>query len=115
MMSQLTLKLLQALNKQLIYLAENEENSLHQYIVYVLTHQIALNCNYRVRKTIAEELKQQEEDFQTFLSGLGQVSLQEAKAILDSRELVDPEPELSPDIIARFQKRIGSSKFQVIS
>ncbi|TVQ51481.1 MAG: hypothetical protein EA366_15410 [Spirulina sp. DLM2.Bin59] len=70
---------------------------------------------YRIKVTTAEELKEQEEDFQAFLSGLGQVSLQEAKAILEGREVVEPEPELSPDIIACFQKRIGSSKFPVIS
>lgn len=115
MMSQLTLRLLQIFNKQLIYLAENQESSCYQYIVYVLTRQIALNSNYRVQQTTAEELKQQQEDFQTFLSGLEQVSLQEAWSILEDREVVEPEAELTPDIVARFQKRIGSSKFPVIS
>lgn len=70
---------------------------------------------YKIKVNTPQEVNQQEQDFQALLSRLGKISLAEAKAILEDRDVVEPESELIPDIIARFQKRIGSSKSPVIS
>ncbi|WP_199317215.1 hypothetical protein [Planktothricoides raciborskii] len=53
-----------------------------------------------------KEVNQQQQDFQALVKKLGQASSTEVKSILDRREVVEPEAELSSDIIARFQQRI---------
>ncbi|MDB9517583.1 toxin-antitoxin system HicB family antitoxin [Roseofilum reptotaenium CS-1145] len=103
-MSQLTLQLPETLHQQLTHLAENEGVSLNQYIVYALTRQVTMA--YTVQALPIEEVDQQQEDFHALLKNLGQASLTEAKSILDRREVVEPEAELTSDIIAHFQQRI---------
>lgn len=103
-MSRLTLRLPETLHQQLTNLAEGEGVSLNQYIVYALTRQVTMA--YRVQAIPIEEVNQQQQDFQALLKNLGQASSTEVKSILDRREVVEPEAELSPDIIARFQQRI---------
>jgi uncharacterized protein (DUF1778 family) len=104
MMSRLTLRLPETLHQQLIHLAESEGVSLNQYIVYALTRQAALA--YIVQTTPTEEANQQQQAFQALLKELGQTSSAEVKSVLDQREVVQPEEELSPEIVARFQQRI---------
>ena len=103
-MSRLTLRLPDTLHQQLTHLAEGEGVSLNQYIVYALTRQVTMA--YRVQAIPIEQVNQQQEDFQALLKTLGQASSTEVQSILDRREVVEPETELSPDIIARFQQRI---------
>jgi hypothetical protein len=103
-MSRLTLRLPATLHQQLIHLAESEGVSLNQYIVYALTRQVALA--YIVQATPIEEVHQQQQAFQALLKELGQASPTEVKSVLDKREVVQPEEELSPEIFARFQQRI---------
>jgi len=103
-MSRLTLRLPETLHQQLINLAQSEGVSLNQYIVYALTRQVALA--YTVDTTPVEEVNQQQQAFQTLLKDLGQASSTEIKSALDNREVVQPEEELSPEIIAHFQQRI---------
>lgn len=103
-MSRLTLRLPETLHQQLTHLAEGEGVSLNQYIVYALTRQVTMA--YRVQAIPIEEVNQQQQDFQALLKNLGQASSTEVKSILDRREAIEPEEELSPDIIARFQQRI---------
>jgi predicted HicB family RNase H-like nuclease len=103
-MNRLTVQLPETLHQQLTHLAEGEGVSLNQYIVYALTRQVTMA--YRVQAIPAEEVNQQQQDFQALLKNLGQASSTEVKSILDRREVVEPEAELSPDIIARFQQRI---------
>jgi predicted HicB family RNase H-like nuclease len=103
-MNRLTVQLPETLHQQLTHLAEGEGVSLNQYIVYALTRQVTMA--YRVQAIPNEEVNQQQQDFQALLKNLGQASSTEVKSILDRREVVEPETELSPDIIARFQQRI---------
>ncbi|WP_347179380.1 toxin-antitoxin system HicB family antitoxin [Roseofilum acuticapitatum] len=106
-MSQVELQLPETLHQQLTQLAENEGVSLNQYIVYALTRQVTMA--YTVQAIPTDEVNQQEQKFQALLNKLGQASLTEVKSVLERREVVDPEPELSPDIIARFQQRINDA------
>ena len=103
-MSRLTLRLPETLHQQLTHLADGEGVSLNQYIVYALTRQVTMA--YRVQAIPIEEVNQQQQDFQALVKNLGQASSTEVKSILDRREVVEPEEELSPDIIARFQQRV---------
>lgn len=103
-MSRLSLRLPETLHQQLIHLAESEGVSLNQYIVYVLTRQVSLTCT--IQATPAEDVERQQQDFQALLMELGQASAVEVESALDKREMVQPEEELSPEIIARFQQRI---------
>ena len=103
-MSRLTLRLPETLHQQLARLADSEGVSLNQYIVYALTRQVTFA--YVVQATPLEEVDQQHQAFQAFLQELGQVSAVEIKSVLEKREVVEPEQELSPEIIARLQHRI---------
>jgi len=103
-MSRFTLRLPETLHQQLTHLAQSEGVSLNQYIVYALTRQVTMA--YTVHTTPIDEVNQQQQDFQALVNKLGQASLSEVNSILERREVVEPEAELSPEIIARFQQRI---------
>jgi hypothetical protein len=53
-----------------------------------------------------ENIKQQQQAFQSLLNKLGKASDDEIESVLATRELVEPEPELSADVIALIQERI---------
>jgi hypothetical protein len=53
-----------------------------------------------------EEIKQQQQAFQLPKKKLGKASSEEIELGLATRELVEPEPELSADAIALLQERI---------
>jgi hypothetical protein len=53
-----------------------------------------------------ENIKQQQQAFQSLLNKLGKASDDEIRSVLATRELVEPEPELSADVIALIQERI---------
>ncbi len=52
------------------------------------------------------EVEQQKQAFQLLKKKLGQASPEEIELALATRELVEPEPELSADVIALIQERI---------
>jgi hypothetical protein len=103
-MSRLTLRLPATLHQQLVHLAESEGVSLNQYIVYTLTRQVALS--YTVQTTPIEEANQQHQAYQDLLKELGQASTTEVKSTLNKREVTQPEEELSPEIVVKFQQRL---------
>jgi hypothetical protein len=51
-------------------------------------------------------IKQQQQAFQSLLNKLGKASSEEIELALATRELVEPEPELSADVIVLLQERI---------
>jgi hypothetical protein len=51
-------------------------------------------------------IKQQQQAFQSLLNKLGKASDDEIELALAARELVEPEPELSADVIALLEERI---------
>lgn len=70
----------------------------------MLTCQTALA--YTVQATPTEKINQQKQAFQALLKELGQASSTEVKSVLDQRETVQPEEDLSSEIVARFQQRV---------
>jgi hypothetical protein len=107
-MSRLTLCLPDTLHQQLIHLAESEGVSLNQYIVYALTRQSSINCI--VQPLPKQEASQQQSDFTNFLQKLGKASPSEIEVTLAERETVQPEKELTPEIIAQFQQRLQTKE-----
>lgn len=103
-MSRLTLRLPETLHQQLANLADGEGVSLNQYIVYALTRQTTQA--YTVSIVPEAEVKQQQQAFQLLKKKLGQTSSDEIESILATRELVEPEPELSSETIDRLQEKI---------
>jgi uncharacterized protein (DUF1778 family) len=103
-MSRLTLRLPETLHHQLAQLAEGEGISLHQYIVYALTRQAT--SAYSVQAIPELAVAQQREAFNALLHRLGQASSTEAESSLTEREVVEPEKELSAEVIAKLKKQI---------
>ena len=105
-MSRLTLRLPESLHQQLSYQASQEGVSLNQYIVYALTRQVSQH--YVVETVSARTVEQQSMSFQKLLNDLGQATPEEVKLALDTREVVEPENELTPDIISKVRQKIAS-------
>ena len=107
-MSRLTLRLPETLHQQLINLAQGEGISLNQYIVYALTKQVTFA--YTVQATSKEDLELQQENFNKLRSQLRQADAKEIEKILSQREIVEPEPELTPEIIDRLKAKIKDKR-----
>lgn len=107
-MSRLTLRLPETLHQQLANLAQGEGISLNQYIVYALTRQVS--SAYIVETISKENITKQQENFEQLLAKLGKADVKETETILSKREITDPEPELSSDIINRFKAKIKNDR-----
>jgi len=105
-MSDLTLRLPTTLHQQLTQLAESEGVSLNQYIVYALTRQAALAPVIQV--VPQQDVEQQQQAFLSLINQLGQASSAEVKAVLATREKIEPEADLSADVVTRLEEQIRS-------
>jgi HicB family len=103
-MSRLTLRLPETLHQQLSGLAEGEGVSLNQYIVYALTRQTGLA--YTIQVVPPAEVEQQQQAFQRLITQRGQALPAEIAAALATREPMEPEADLRPEVVARLQDRI---------
>jgi hypothetical protein len=106
-MSRLTLRLPDTLHQQLIELAEEEGVSLNQYIVYALTRQTT--SSYTVRVVPASDREQQLDDFSNLLKQLGQAHSSKIEEVLAKRDAIEPEPELTSEVINRLKTRLKNS------
>jgi HicB family len=104
-MSRLTLRLPEALHRQLEAQAKREGVSLNQYVVYALTRQ--LTQSYMVHAVSEEKVTQQQAQFTALLRELGQASPEAIKAVLAARDHVASEPELTPDVVAQVRARLA--------
>ena len=104
-MGRLTLRLPDSLHHELEVLAEQEQVSLNQYIVYALARQTTLA--YTVQAVPERVLAEQRSAYAALLQNLGPASFDAVQATLAARDPVAPEPELAPEVIARFQQRIA--------
>ncbi len=64
---------------------------------------------YSIQVISDEEIDQQKQSFPALLQKLGQTSPTAIASILAEREIVEPEEELTPEIIAHLQQRIHNS------
>ena len=107
-MSRLTLRLPQTLHRQLKEQASEEGVSLNQYIVYSLTRQVA--PAYMKYATSQEEMEQQETRFKALRESLRKGSDSEIEDALAKREVVEPEPGLTNEMVERLQQRIKAAR-----
>ena len=107
-MSRLTLRLPETLHQQLVNLAEGEGISLNQYIVYALTRQVS--SAYTVETISKKDVDKQQENFDNLLTQLETADPKEIEKILAQREVVNPEPELTPDIINQLKTKIKNNQ-----
>jgi hypothetical protein len=62
---------------------------------------------YTVRVLSPEEVAQQETDYTNLLQTWQPASTSEVEKILATRELVEPEPELRPEIVAKLKQKMA--------
>lgn len=109
-MGRLTLRLPETLHRQLEDQARLEGVSLNQYLVYALTRQVAMA--YTVTPIPEDAVRQQREAFDALLASLGRASPAEVQQILAERQIVEPEPDLSPQVVTRLRQRIAQKTRQ---
>jgi uncharacterized membrane protein len=107
-MSRLTLRLPETLHQQLTNLAQGEGVSFNQYIVYALTRQV--DSAYTVEVISKEECEQQKKNFDNLIMQLRTADEKEIERVLSQREVVQSEPELTPEIISRLKTKIKNQK-----
>ena len=107
-MSRLTLRLPETLHQQLANLAQGEGISLNQYIVYALTKQVT--SAYTVKVASKEDIEKQQHNFNNLVAQLEQADAKEIDRLLSQREVVQPEPELTPDIVNCLKAKIRNQK-----
>ena len=109
-MSLITLELPNTLHHQLELEAKNEGVMLDRYILYALMQQ--LSSNYTIHIMSDEDVKRQRERFDVFLNSGPRATEEEIEQVFAEREHVAPEPELTPDIVARFEELIAQKRKQ---
>lgn len=103
-MSRLTLRLPNSLHEQIRSMAEHENISINQYVVYALTRQVTQA--YDVQQTPEYAIGEQRAAYHALLQGLGQASFAEIKKVLDERESVQAETGLDPDAVEDIKKKL---------
>ncbi len=109
-MSQLSLQIPETLHHKLLQLSNGEGIPLDQYIIYALTERVSQT--YVVTKNVGASLARSQASIADLRDRLGTTSAEEIQAILDEREVVEPEVGLSPEIIDRVQHLIQERAYQ---
>jgi hypothetical protein len=107
-MTQLILELPDTLHHQLEGLAHHEGVQLTQYILYVLTRQVA--SVYTVQVIPEETVAQQEAAYLALRQQWGKASSAQVEEVLAKREVVEPEPELKPEVIEKLRQCIQAKQ-----
>jgi hypothetical protein len=103
-MSRLTLRLPETLHRQLEELAQGEEISLNQYIVYALTRQVTLA--YTVQAVPEKAIAQQRATYTALLQTLGEASFNQIEQAMAEREEVPLENTLTTEVVQTIHRRI---------
>ncbi len=94
-MSRMTVRLPASLHQQLDRLAREEGVSMNQYVVYALTRQAGMLDN--LVPTSDAERKADRQRWESLRERLdSRYTTDQVRAALQSREVVEPEPDLSP-------------------
>ena|SRR5688500_17536368 len=107
-MAQLTLELPDTLHHQLEGLAQHEGVQLTHYILYILTRQV--DSVYTVQVIPEDVVAQQEVDYLALRQQWGKASPKQVEEVLAKREVIEPEPELRPEVIEKLRQRIEGNK-----
>jgi hypothetical protein len=79
--------------------AKRERVSLNRCVVYALSRQLTQSDT--VHAIPKETVAQQQAHFTVLLRELGQASPEAIRAILAARNQAEPQPELTPDVVAQ--------------
>jgi len=104
-MSRLTLRLPETLHRQLETLADNEQVSLNQYIVFALTRQATIA--YTVQAVPEKAIAEQRAAYTALLQNLGQATFDEIEETMGERETVEPEAGLTPDVVEALRSKMA--------
>ena len=107
-MSRLTLRLPETLHRQLETLAEHEDISLNQYIVYALTRQATVA--YAVQTAPEKVVAEQRAAYTALLQNLGQASFDEIQKAMAARETAQAESGLTPETVDAIQRRMAQQQ-----
>jgi len=111
MMSEIMVQLPDTLYHELDFCARQEGVSLNQYILYTLTHQMA--SGYVMKRVPLEEVQKQEEELIALRTRWRTLaSDKKVDQILAEREIAEPDPELTPELVAKVQARIAAAREQ---
>lgn len=110
-MGRFTLRLPETLHNELENLAQQEGVSLNQFIIYALTRQVG--TKYTLEVLPERIVKEQHAEYKLLLDKLGGAEtdadeLAEAKALLAERELAEPEPGISEEMLDRIRTKLGA-------
>lgn len=107
-MGRFSLRLPETLHRQLEVMAEFEGVSLNQYIVYTLAKSSA--TAYQVRRVSERERTAQKDQYQELMDGLGEAAThEEFMQFMAELEVVEPEPELTPELIEKVNRLLAKS------
>jgi len=110
-MTEVTLQVPDTLYYRLDRLAQEEGVALNQYILYVLTRQVTTGDV--IKRVSPEEIKKQEAEYMALRSRWRALAVdKDVDQILAEREIAEPEPELTPELIAKVQARIAAAREQ---
>jgi hypothetical protein len=88
-------------------IAENENISMNQYIVYALTRQVTLA--YPVNPVPEAAMREQRAACTALLQSLGRASFDEISEVLQERDEVAAERTLSPEVVRRLREKLAES------
>lgn len=107
-MSRLTLRLPNTLHEHIKALAESENVSINQYVVYALTRQVAQN--YSIQEVPLPVVRQERAAYNALLQSLGDAPMADIQQTLAEREEVAPEADLDPQVVARLQQHLSGKE-----
>lgn len=105
-MSRMTVRLPETLHNKLESLAQQEGVSLNQYIVYALTQQSTLT--YTIQETPTRVLAEQRAAYLARLEDGPLATDEEFEQVMREREPIEPEPELTPELVARVRRKMSN-------
>ena len=76
--------------------------------MYALSRQATLA--YTVQSVPEESVRQQEASFAALLQSLGEASFEQIGTLMAERGEVEPESELTPEMVVRLQQRIAEKQ-----
>lgn len=105
-MGHIELNLPETLYHQIENVAQRENVSVDQYVIYALTRQITMG--YTVFPLPEEDILEQEASFTKAVESLGPpASPDEVKAFMARREIAEPERRLDPELVKHLQNKIS--------
>ncbi|MEZ4860848.1 MAG: PIN domain-containing protein [Caldilineaceae bacterium] len=108
-MSEIVLQIPETLYNQLYLLAREEGVSLSQYVLYLLAHQAS--SGYRIVRVAPAEIEKQRQAYQELRERWGAAATDdEIDQLLAEREIAEPEPELTSELVAKVQALIDAAR-----